>query len=83
MSAFPKYAEPVPKVGGVVDSKESPSIAMLVEAAKTHKIHLVGGSIPEREVGSDGLGGSYRDGGVGSIRFNWTCSRPSDKSIAC
>mmetsp|Transcript_21110 Transcript_21110/g.41842 ORF Transcript_21110/g.41842 Transcript_21110/m.41842 type:complete len:345 (+) Transcript_21110:10-1044(+) len=37
-AAFPKYAEPIP--GG-------PSSAMLVQAAKSHGIWLIGGSIPE------------------------------------
>lgn len=32
-----------------VDPKESPSVAMLLEAAKDLGILLVGGSIPERE----------------------------------
>lgn len=32
-----------------VDPKESPSVAMLLEAAKSLGVLLVGGSIPERE----------------------------------
>ena len=40
--------------GGAVDAAVSPSVAMLVAAAKSNGIYLVGGSIPEREAGSDG-----------------------------
>eukprot|EP00041_Stephanoeca_diplocostata_P025436 m.665896 g.665896 ORF g.665896 m.665896 type:complete len:390 (-) comp22748_c0_seq27:401-1570(-) len=60
VSAFPKYAEPVPSVGqSIADKKLSPSSAMLIESAKKHKVHLVGGSIPEVEVDADGKAHVY------------------------
>ena len=34
-----------------VDSKESPSVAMLVDVAKSLGVLLVGGSIPEKDQG--------------------------------
>ena len=54
-SSFPKYAEPVPSVGvdgtdsTQLDAAASPSSAMLCAEAKRHGVHLVGGSISERE----------------------------------
>ena len=62
-SSFPVYAEPVPAVGGAVDAAVSPSVAMLVAAAKSNGIYLVGGSIPEREAGSDGSEKIYNTSG--------------------
>jgi len=48
-ASFPLYAEPIPEVGGsIVDPKASPSTWMLSEAAKAHKIFVIGGSISER-----------------------------------
>lgn len=32
----------------MVDKSESPSLHMLIEAAKTSGVYLIGGSIPER-----------------------------------
>ena len=58
------YAEPVPAVGGTVDAAVSPSVAMLVAAAKSNSIYLVGGSIPERETGSDGSENIYNTSGA-------------------
>jgi len=46
---FAKYAEPVPAVGGVANERDHPSTRMLLDLAVEHNIHLVGGSIPERE----------------------------------
>lgn len=51
---FPKHAEPVPAEGSRPTEAEQPSCAMLSEAARTHKVFLVGGSIPEVEEDSDG-----------------------------
>ena len=54
-TSFPEYAEPVPDVGvdGTdsvqLDAAVSPSSAMLCAEAKRHGVHLVGGSISERE----------------------------------
>ena len=49
-AAFPKYAEKVPPILGLVHNKdESPSTDMLCEQAKLLNIWIVGGSIPERE----------------------------------
>jgi omega-amidase len=42
--SFPTYAEDI-------DAKQSPSQDMLAEAAKQHKVTIVGGSIPERSNG--------------------------------
>jgi len=54
-SAFPVYAELVPKVGDTkVSAKDSPSSAMMMRIAKKHGVYLIGGSVPEREVNSDG-----------------------------
>lgn len=49
---FAAYAEPVPDAGGVGDDGKAPSVALLVEAAREHGLHVVGGSIPE--AGEDG-----------------------------
>lgn len=46
-NAFPRYAEPVPSVGGTVNEKTSPSVALLVTKAKEHGKWIVGGSVPE------------------------------------
>jgi omega-amidase len=49
---FANYAESVPNVGEDADAKEHPTTSALLDMAREHKIHLVGGSIPERA--SDG-----------------------------
>jgi len=69
-SAFPVYAEPVPKVGDTeVSAIDSPSSAMMIRIAKKHGVYLIGGSVPEREVGLDGKEKIYN-----------TCSK---RSLAC
>lgn len=47
--AFPQYAEPIPAKRADIDEKSSPSIRMLSDIAKELQVHLVGGSIPERD----------------------------------
>jgi omega-amidase len=47
VSAFPKYAEVVPEHSGALELEQSPSTAMLIDAAIEHGIYLIGGSIPE------------------------------------
>ena len=42
--SFPTYAEDI-------EANESPSTAMLGQAARDHQVTLVGGSIPERSSG--------------------------------
>lgn len=49
-SSFPVYAETIPAVGAKkANASESPSVAMLLQAAKENKVWLIGGSIPERD----------------------------------
>eukprot|EP00605_Chrysophyceae_sp_TOSAG23-4_P002508 GSChrysophyteH1.ASY1.ANO1.2771.1 assembled CDS len=48
-ASFPLYAEPMPEIGGEVHESTSPSSAMLVDAAKSTGMWLIGGSIPERD----------------------------------
>ena len=54
-TSFPEYAEPVPDAGvngtdgAQLDAAASPSSAMLCAEAKRHGVHLVGGSISERD----------------------------------
>lgn len=45
---FKTYEEAVPAVGQAADSANGPALAMLAAAARTHKLWLVGGSVPER-----------------------------------
>jgi omega-amidase len=47
-SSFPVYAEPIPEDASLVDKSQSPSLHMMLEAAKTSGVYLIGGSIPER-----------------------------------
>ena len=47
MTAFPRYAEVVPKHSGELELDQSRSTAMLIDAAIEHGIYLIGGSIPE------------------------------------
>ena len=49
-SAFPKYAEVIPESTADLNVSQSPSTAMLVEAAMEHGVYLIGGSIPEIDV---------------------------------
>jgi len=46
---FPQYAEVIPMRRAEIDADLSPSVHMLSNAAKECKVHLVGGSIPERD----------------------------------
>lgn len=46
-AAFPEYAEVLPNVGDS-SADSSPSSQVLIDAARSHGIWLVGGSIPER-----------------------------------
>ena len=72
-SAFPVYAELVPKVGDTkVSAKDSPSSAMMMRMAKKHGVYLIGGSVPEREVNSDGKEKIYN-----------TCSKCSSTFAPC
>lgn len=47
VTAFPKYAEVVPNNCDELIMDQSPSTAMLIEAAVEHRVHIIGGSIPE------------------------------------
>lgn len=47
-SAFPEYAETLPSIGDT--DSDSPSPKILFDAAKEHKMWIVGGSIPEKVV---------------------------------
>ena len=47
VTAFPRYAEVVPNHSGELELEQSPSTAMLIDAAIEHGIYLIGGSIPE------------------------------------
>ena len=47
VTAFPKYAEVVPNHAGELQLEQSPSTAMLIDAAIEHGIYLIGGSVPE------------------------------------
>jgi omega-amidase len=49
---FPVYAEPIPARASELDAAAHPSTHMLSAAAAEHGVFLVGGSIPERDVGS-------------------------------
>lgn len=72
-SAFPVYAELVPKVGDTkVSAKDSPSSAMMMRIAKKHGVYLIGGSVPEREVNSDGTEKIYN-----------TCSKRASTFAPC
>lgn len=54
-TSFPIYAELVPNVGeNTSNLLNSPSIKMLIEKSKEHKIWIIGGSIPEREISLNG-----------------------------
>lgn len=49
-SEFPKFAEHVPEnPSQAADLEESPSVKLMMEAAKRHGIYLIGGSIAERD----------------------------------
>lgn len=48
-ASFPLFAEPIPMDAAHVDAAQSPSLAMLLQAAKDLGILLIGGSIPEKE----------------------------------
>lgn len=50
VSYFPKYAEVVPGLGDALDTRASPSIAAIIEAAKANNVYVIGGSIPERDL---------------------------------
>lgn len=52
---FPKYAEPIPTSASTVDETASPSYTAMSALAASLKIHLIAGSIPERETGSNKL----------------------------
>eukprot|EP00400_MALV-I_sp_L67-5_P000856 gene856-954_t len=43
---FREYSDPIPGVGAA-SAECSPSIAVLLMAAKDHNVHIIGGSIPE------------------------------------
>ena len=47
-AAFPEYAEALPSIGDTEST--SPSSKVLFDAAKEHKMWIVGGSVPERVV---------------------------------
>jgi len=50
-ASFPVFAEPIPPPGSTapnIDPTTSPSLAMLLDVAKTNNIFLIGGSIPEK-----------------------------------
>ena len=53
VSAFEKYAEPIPSVGEPANEVTHPTTKAILDMAKEHNIYLIGGSIPER--GEDGL----------------------------
>ncbi|KAK8789396.1 hypothetical protein WA588_001281 [Blastocystis sp. NMH] len=44
---FRKYSEPIPMNAKEVDATKSPSVAMLLEATRHHRVPIIGGSIPE------------------------------------
>jgi omega-amidase len=48
-------AEEIPAAFADIDAAKHPSTAMLVEAAKEHKIYLIGGSFPERDATTGGV----------------------------
>ena len=48
-ASFPIYAEEIPEPGQSVDEIIHPSTKMLCDAARTHKVFIIGGSFPERE----------------------------------
>jgi omega-amidase len=45
------YAEELPKIGEQPDLTKSPSAHMLCSEARRHGVWIVGGSVPEREIG--------------------------------
>ena len=50
-SAFPKYCEPLPKIGAnlnEIDEKEMKSAATIMKIAKKQNIWLIAGSMPEK-----------------------------------
>lgn len=50
-ASFPRFAEPIPTDAAQVDPAQSPSLAMLLQAAKDLGVLLIGGSIPEKAEG--------------------------------
>jgi omega-amidase len=46
---FAQYSEQVPNVGEDANARDHPTTSALVQLAKELKIHLVGGSIPEKD----------------------------------
>ena len=49
VKAFPDYAEFIPDNLDLLDKDLSPSVFMLINAAKENNIYLIGGSIPEKD----------------------------------
>ena len=54
-SSFGTYAETIPLVGQIPENSVTPSLSALSTIAKENKVWIVGGSIPEREIGLDGV----------------------------